>query len=201
MRADDSDATVRFPCAWCGLGVTAPAGVAKVKGRCPHCGAVQDVPRPATPPPEPYALIEEPPAPAVAAPTPTPVPARVVRGSKGFWRSLLHESAGRESVLAAEISALLLLSVADLMTTYHLMRTHPKFYESNPVAQFFFARWNIAGMAVFKFSVIAFVVVVGEVVERRRPGLGRFVILTGCLASMVVVVHGLRLAFGEFAAE
>jgi hypothetical protein len=102
-------------------------------------------------------------------------------------------------VLAAEIVALLALSLADLFTTYHLLRTHPRFYESNPVAQFFFARWNIAGMAVFKLSAVAFVVAVGEIAERRRPGMGRFVLLVGCLATAAVVFHGLRLAFGELA--
>lgn len=186
MENDGGDS--RFACAWCGLGVVAP-GDASGRGRCPHCGAVQDVPRTA---PEPYALMETPPAP----PTPSSVPAPPARA---FWRDLFHESARRESVLAAEIVALVALSLADLMTTYHLLRTHPKFYESNPVAQFFFARWNIAGMAVFKLTVVAFVVTVGEVAERKRPGLGKFVVLLGCIATGVVVFHGLRLAFGELA--
>lgn len=182
---------VRFPCSWCGLAVVAP-GAAVGRGRCPHCGTVQGVPRPAL---EPYALAAQPPAPA----RPSPRPAPPKPAAAAFWRGLFHESARRESVLAAEIVALVALSLADLMTTYHLLRTHPKFYESNPVAQFVFARWNIAGMAVFKLSLVAFVVTVGEVAERKRPGLGKFVLLVGCLATGAVVFHGLRLAFGEMA--
>ncbi len=96
---------------------------------------------------------------------------------------------------------MILLSLADLMVTYHLLRSGPGFYESNPIARLVFVRWNIAGMAIFKFALVAFVVTVGEVVERKRPGLGRFVILTGCAASALVVAHGLRLAFGEVLAD
>jgi len=174
-----------FACAWCGLTADGPK-LAEGGPRCPHCGAGV----------EPYALADPPPAPTPAASRQAAAP-RPAREARGFWAGLVHESARRGSVLEGEIVALVLLSLADLMATYHLLRTHPKFYESNPIAEFFFARWNIAGMAVFKFSIVAFVVVVGEVVERRRPGLGRFVILTGCFASAVVVAHGLRLAFGE----
>jgi cell shape-determining protein MreD len=77
------------------------------------------------------------------------------------------------------------------------MHRGPAFYESNPVAQWFFTRWNIAGMAVFKFSAIGLVVAIGEVVERQRPGWGRAVILIGCLATAAVVVQGLRLLVGH----
>jgi Domain of unknown function (DUF5658) len=107
-------------------------------------------------------------------------------------------SARERSALEGEIIALTLLSLADLMVTYHLLRSGPAFYESNPVAQLVFARWNIAGMAAFKFGMVGFVVVAGEIVERHRPGLGRFVVLIGCIASAAVVCYGLRLAFGFF---
>lgn len=123
------------------------------------------------------------------------------RPYREVWSRFFHESARREALLATEIVALLALSLADLLITHHLLRTHPKFYESNPIARLVFVRWNIAGMAVFKFALVAFVVTVGEVVERKRPGLGRFVILTGCAASTLVVAHGLRLAFGEVLAD
>lgn len=196
MTMADEAGKVRFPCEWCGLIVIAPAIVAGGRGRCPHCGAVQQAPRGAAP--EPYTLVEPPPT-AIPAPEPSPAPAPLP--TRSFWRDFFHETARRGSVLEAEILALVLLSVADLLTTHHLLRAHPKFYESNPIAQFVLLRWDIAGMTVFKFSVVAFVVVVGEVVERRRPGLGRFVILTGCLASGLVVLQGMRLAFGHLGGE
>jgi hypothetical protein len=91
---------------------------------------------------------------------------------------------------------LVALSAADLFVTFSLLRTSHAYYEANPVALWFFARWNMAGMTVFKFAAIAFVIVLGEVIERRRPGWGRFVLLVGCVAAAAVVWHGLRLYLG-----
>ncbi len=64
------------------------------------------------------------------------------------------------------------------------------------MAQWFFSRWNIAGMTGFKFSVMGLVIVIGEVVERHRPGWGRALLAASCLATAVVVWYGLRLLFG-----
>jgi hypothetical protein len=83
--------------------------------------------------------------------------------------------------------------MADLFMTYTLLRTGPHFFESNPVAQWFFARWNMAGMALFKFSVMAGVIALGEIIERHRPGWGRFVLALGCLGAAYAVFTGLRL--------
>ena len=65
------------------------------------------------------------------------------------------------------------------------------------MAQWFFLRWNIAGMAVFKFSAMGLVIVIGEIVERHRPGWGRVLLLVSCLATAGVVGYGLRLVFGH----
>lgn len=194
---DDADGA-RIACSWCGLeGVATDS--ARGVARCPHCGAVQKASGSGA---EPYAVLKREPSAGVergagsAAPVPLSSPARSKPAASGKWRSFWHESARRESVLAAETAALLALSLADLFTTYHLLRGHPGAFESNPVARMVFERWNIAGMGVFKLSLVAFVIVVGEVAERRRPGLGRFVLLVGCVATAAVVVHGLRLALG-----
>jgi hypothetical protein len=187
---------ISFSCSGCGASAAVSAERAGERGRCWRCGAIMIVPESASG----YALAETPVPPlAVAAPLPiAPKPRRgpSVRRIVSGW---VHASARERSALEGESIALILLSLADLMVTYHLLKTGPSFYESNPVAQFFFARWNIAGMAVFKFSVVGFVVVAGEIVERHRPGLGRFVVLLGCLASGAVVCYGLKLAFGELA--
>ncbi len=76
------------------------------------------------------------------------------------------------------------------------MRTSPRFYESNPVAMWIFRRWNIAGMTIFKFGAIALAITLGELIERRRPGWGKAVLLIGCAAAAAVVWHGLRLYLG-----
>ena len=91
---------------------------------------------------------------------------------------------------------LMILSAADLLVTYALLQRGPSFYESNPVAQWFFLRWNIAGMTLFKFGLMAVVVVIGEVVERHRPGWGRTLLAASCLATAAVVWYSLRLLLG-----
>ncbi len=98
-----------------------------------------------------------------------------------------------ESRLANETMLLILMSAADLLMTYTLLRQGGHFYESNPVALWFFNRWNIAGMAAYKFGMVAFIVVLSETIERHRPGWGRAIILLGCLTALVAAIHGLRL--------
>jgi hypothetical protein len=191
---------ISFPCARCEARLTAPAGKAGKRGRCRHCGTIQIIPGAGSG----YALAESPPTSPVVARSPVIAlePARRSWRESSVWEvvsSWLHASARERSALEGESVALILLSLADLMVTYHLLRSGPGFYESNPIARFFFARWNIAGMAVFKFSVVGFVVVAGETVERSRPGLGRFVVLVGCVASAAVVCYGLKLAMGALA--
>jgi hypothetical protein len=61
------------------------------------------------------------------------------------------------------------------------------------VAQWFFARWNIAGMVLFKFSIIGGVIAVSEFIERRRPGWGQFVLLIGCVGAAYAIYQGFNL--------
>jgi hypothetical protein len=123
--------------------------------------------------------------------------------SAGFGGSDRDSAGALLSAIALEASqlqglslCLVALSAADLFVTFSLLRTSHVFYESNPVAQWFFARWNMAGMTLFKFAVVGFVIALGEIIERRRPGWGRFVLLVGCAAAAAVVWHGLRLYLG-----
>jgi len=90
----------------------------------------------------------------------------------------------------------LLVNIADLVVTYWLLSYSPNFYESNPVANWFFKKWNIAGMTFFKFAVVAFVVVISEYVERKRPGAGKFVLIVGTLVTAAVVAYSIHLFMG-----
>lgn len=85
------------------------------------------------------------------------------------------------------------LGLADLLMTYFLLRISPHFYEWNPVAQWFFQRWNILGMTLYKFALVGTVIALSEVIERGRPGWGRLVLLGGCGATTFVIARGLRL--------
>lgn len=87
----------------------------------------------------------------------------------------------------------LLVSIADLVMTYWLLSYSPNFYESNPLANWFFKNWNVAGMTFFKFGVVAFVVVISEYVERHRVGAGKFVLIIGTVVTAAVVVYSYHL--------
>jgi Domain of unknown function (DUF5658) len=82
--------------------------------------------------------------------------ARASRVHGNIWSRLIRVSFRESSLLEWESLGLIVLSLADLLVTYSLLRRGPAFYESNPVAQWFFARWNIAGMALFQLGTMGF---------------------------------------------
>jgi hypothetical protein len=96
---------------------------------------------------------------------------------------------------------LIVLSLLDLLVTYVLLYNFfPEVYEANPVAQWFFLRWNILGMTLFKFSLVASVIVMGEVIERHRRGLGQIIMIFACVAASAVVFQGLHI-YSDLALE
>jgi hypothetical protein len=113
------------------------------------------------------------------------------------WSALLRAGAVEHSRVQGLAVCLVALSAADLFMTHTLLRMSPAFFEANPIAQWFFARWNMVGMVAFKFSIIAGVIALAELIERRRPGRGKFVLLIGCLGAVYAVVVGLRLYLGH----
>jgi len=197
-----------IPCVRCGRIFKVARQLTGRKIRCQSCGQVQRFPRfPTTPANEQatvYPLAAE--SPIV---TPAPPPPRredlaresrlktAGRHRRTHWHRVVWASIGQASRLEFESLGLVALSAADVLVTYALLKRGPAFYESNPVAQWFFVRWNIAGMSVFKFSAMGLVIVIGEIVERHRPGWGRALLLVSCLATAVVVWYGLRLLLGH----
>jgi Domain of unknown function (DUF5658) len=91
---------------------------------------------------------------------------------------------------------LIAISMLDLLLTYVLLNSSAEVYEANPVAQWFFLRWNILGMTLFKFALVAVVIAASEIIERRRPGLGRLVLVFACVAAGAVVYQGMTIFTG-----
>ncbi len=200
--------SLTFRCSRCGKPFSVTAALAGRKVRCLDCGMVQRVPvsvsadtssgsvRRAESSGYPLAKVP------ASAMRPVPDPKRAGGAAmarkprEGRWRQLVREYGAESSFLEQEILLLVALSAADLLVTYYLLRQGPSFYESNPFAQWVFHRWNIAGMTLFKFGVIGGVIVIGEVAERRRPGLGRGLMAVSCVATAAVVAYGLRLLMG-----
>jgi predicted Zn finger-like uncharacterized protein len=203
--------SLHIPCARCGTVFTIDEQLAGRKIRCQTCGQIQRIPiAPVTSVAKEsrsalsvYALAPEPltspPEKASERQVSTRKPRRTntKQSVEMNWHRLFRAGTGESSLLEAESLGLIALSVADLLVTYALLQRSPAFYEANPVAQWFFVRWNIAGMALFKFSAMGLVVVIGEIVEHHRPGWGRGLLTVSCLATAAVVFQGLRLLFGH----
>src|SRR5262245_26430187 len=85
------------------------------------------------------------------------------------------------------IITLIVLSIFDVLVTYKLMSTSMQFYESNPVANWLFTRFDFAGMIMLKFGGVALAVIIAEYVEHRRPGVGKFILLFGIAITLGVV--------------
>lgn len=111
----------------------------------------------------------------------------------GWLRRLGREFGGEELRLRREVFGLIALGILDLLMTYALLRRGGHFYESNPVARWWFHHWNMVGLTTFKFLVMGSVIVLSEAAERRRPGAGRFVLRLGCLVTALVVFYSVRL--------
>ncbi len=106
--------------------------------------------------------------------------------------------AGALEASQLQLPSLLLLglSLGDIVVTFLLLTRSQGYVESNPVAEWFLARWNFRGMFLFKLGAIAAAITLGEIIERRKPGLGRLVLWVCCIVSAIVVWHGLRLYLG-----
>jgi hypothetical protein len=134
---------------------------------------------------------------AGSAPAPAVPPASIPEPPARSWlRAAIGASALEASRLQGPSVCLLALSAADLFVTFTLLQKSHAFYESNPIAMWFFQRWNMAGMVFFKFAMIGGAIGLGEIIERHRPGWGRCVIYVGCAAAVYAIWKGLDLYLG-----
>jgi hypothetical protein len=122
------------------------------------------------------------------------------RKSDGIFAKAWNGGAIQESQIQGLALLLIILSAADLLLTVTLLRTSPRFFEGNPLANWFLARWDVMGLVMFKFGILGGVTVVSEFIERRRPGWGRFVLVIGCFGAAYAIYTGLKLYMGHVAA-
>jgi hypothetical protein len=67
------------------------------------------------------------------------------------------------------------------------------FYESNPVARWFFEGWGLTGIVAFKFTMVAVVEVIAQIIALRRLQLGRRLLEFGTLVVALVVLYSMYL--------
>jgi hypothetical protein len=172
-----------------------PRERAGARARCQSCGTVQWIPEPdllsgqvST-----FDLAPASVLPTDQSPPRDQTPRFPDRRPSQAWSEAIRPWVFDSSQVQGIGILLLFFSVADLLMTFILLSISPAFFESNPLAQWFFARWNMTGMVIFKFGLIGGVIAVAEFIERRRPGWGRFVLLVGCVGAAYAFLTGLRM--------
>jgi hypothetical protein len=86
-----------------------------------------------------------------------------------------------------------LLSAADLLLTFTLLRLNVFAYEANPAAAACLERHGWSGLALFKLGGVLLFTGAVFLILRRRPGVAAAVVTFGCTALLAVTFysHGL----------
>ena len=93
--------------------------------------------------------------------------------------------------LQTETTTFIFVSVLDIFMTYILM--HFGAIEANPIANFFFSRWNIRGLIGFKLIIVSVVCLIAQAIVATRPRTARGLLVAGTLITGAVVVYSIRL--------
>lgn len=95
---------------------------------------------------------------------------------------------GNQLPLERETCIFILVNALDVFMTYLLLVTG-SFRESNQLANYFIAHWGIRGMVYFKFSLVAVVTVIAQIVARKKMETGRKLLNFGSLIVAGVVIY------------
>jgi hypothetical protein len=104
----------------------------------------------------------------------------------------------RELPLESETALFILLSTLDLFLTTFLMEYYGA-AEANPLANFIFANWHYQGLVVFKFTGVAGICVLSQLIAHHNLKTARCVLVIGCLLMVGLLMYSLRLALGLLA--
>jgi len=99
--------------------------------------------------------------------------------------------------LQRETMVFILVNTLDIYMTWRLLlrasQGGARYYESNPVAQFIIHHWGTNGMIYFKFGMVAFIVLLTQIIATKKIPLARFVVNLGTAVVVFVVFYSLWL--------
>jgi len=100
--------------------------------------------------------------------------------------------------LEPETALYILMSTADVFMTWYLLYNGASndrtwFVESNPIPRYFLESWGFDGLVYFKFSLVAFVAVICQVIARTRLDVARRVLNLATLLVTGVVIYSVAL--------
>jgi hypothetical protein len=99
----------------------------------------------------------------------------------------------RDLVLGQEYFGFLLLSICDLFLTGYIFRNGGM--EANGLPAWILKNWGLMGLALFKFGMVMFLIIICEVIAMFNIQRARFVILGGCAVYVLVVLYECVLIF------
>jgi len=111
------------------------------------------------------------------------------RSQTGFWDWMVR----RAIPLQYETLLFILVSVLDIAMTWRLVQIDYRVREGNPLANYVWMHWGIRGVVYFKMAMVAFIVLVCQVIATRRPELARWVLRLAIAVAAFVVIYGLAL--------
>ncbi len=89
-----------------------------------------------------------------------------------------------------KLGLFVVLSVSDLAMTYGLLSSSDgAFYESNPIASAWLARFGWAGLISFKAGIVVVVAALNVVIALHRPDVASSVLTFACAVVAVVVAY------------
>lgn len=100
--------------------------------------------------------------------------------------------------LEAETAMFILASTLDVMLTQYLLwhsnsDGHTWFVESNPIPRYFLESWGPKALVYFKFSLVAFVSIICQIIARSKIDVARRVLNFASLIVMGVVIYSVFL--------
>ena len=105
--------------------------------------------------------------------------------------SFIGSSFTQHLPLQTETTVFIVINLLDIFVTYALLRFGG--IESNPIAKFFYDRWNIQGMVYFKMVIVAFVSVLSQIVACYDIKRAQRLLWFGSLIVGIVVAYSLML--------
>jgi len=112
------------------------------------------------------------------------------RPKKPKSKSILHTLLSRSLPLESETARFILVNVLDIFMTWFLLwKWSGKFTESNPIADYFIDHWGIRGMVYFKMGMVAFIVVLSQIIAGKKPESARWLLNFTTLVVAGVVIY------------
>ncbi len=102
--------------------------------------------------------------------------------------------------LESETGMFIMASTLDVVMTHYLVTraapgSHIWFVESNPFAQYFLESWGFDGLVFFKFTLVAVVSVICQIIARSKVDVARRVLKFATLMVSCVVFYSVYLLF------